>query len=85
LVLEQRDRSRCVSSTEEVLSDGKNKLTELSGKYHWEIIELATKKIITFTSFDSCEYFANNYLPFFAQYFQSMTFFSPDSHVREQF
>jgi len=47
----------------------------------WKTFNLETKQVTSYTPFKNCHYLANIYLPFFAQYFQSLTLFSPDSKV----
>jgi hypothetical protein len=54
-------------------------LHKIGGLYRWQIYNVETSKIYIYSSFRSCGYFESIYLPFSAQYFQSLTLFSPDS------
>jgi hypothetical protein len=53
-------------------------LHKLGPNYRWQIYMIEKNKVIFFDFFRSCHYFENIYVPFFAQYFQSMVLFSPD-------
>jgi hypothetical protein len=45
-------------------------LHKLGNNYRWQIYMIEKNKIIFFDFFNSCHYFENIYVPFFAQYFQ---------------